>query len=162
MNTEFRRAVVPEEIRSLLIFDRKVFREYTADWFDRDDWNTYDSWWMTINNRKAGCCAFAPHLDFREDMSEDGGNTNVAGSLYIVTTGILPALRGRGLGSLLKQWQLTYARNHGFTRLVTNTRVSNLAMIGLNKKFGFTVLRTTPDYYEQPTESTVVMELRLR
>jgi hypothetical protein len=31
----------------------------------------------------------------------------------------------------------------------------------LNKKAGFKVLRTTPDYYEAPRESTVVMGLRL-
>jgi len=46
MTTEFRRAMVPKETRSLVIFDHKAFHQYPADWFDRDDWEVYDTWWM--------------------------------------------------------------------------------------------------------------------
>jgi ribosomal protein S18 acetylase RimI-like enzyme len=161
MNIEFRRAIVPKEIRSLVIFDRKAFHEYPADWFDRDDWEACDPWWMIVNNRKVGCCAFVPHVDFQGDICEDGKNARLRGSLYIVTTGILPSFRNVGFGGLLKSWQLLYARRHGFTRIVTNTRKSNKPIIGLNQRFGFKVLRTTPNYYEDPREPTVVMELRL-
>jgi ribosomal protein S18 acetylase RimI-like enzyme len=66
-----------------------------------------------------------------------------------------------GFGGLLKSWQVLYARRHGFTRIITNTREGNRPIIGLNKKFGFKVLRTTPNYYEEPLEPTVVMELQL-
>ena len=34
-------------------------------------------------------------------------------------------------------------------------------MIALNRKFGFRAIRTTPGYYANPSEATVVMELRL-
>jgi ribosomal protein S18 acetylase RimI-like enzyme len=34
-------------------------------------------------------------------------------------------------------------------------------MIALNERFGFRVIRTTPRYYSDPVESTVVMELRI-
>jgi ribosomal protein S18 acetylase RimI-like enzyme len=161
MNTEFRKAIVPKEIRSLVIFDHKAFYEYPADWFDRDDWEACDPWWMIINNTKVGCCAFEPHVDFQDDIRDDGRNPRLGASLYIVTTGILPRFRGLGFGNLLKCWQVSYARRHGFTRIVTNARTSNKPIIGLNKKFGFEVLRTTPNYYEDPREPTVVMELRL-
>ncbi len=161
MNTEFRRALVPTEIRSLVIFDHKAFHKYPADWFDRDDWKTCDPWWMIVHDRKVGCCAFEPHVDFQGDIRGDGQNPPLRGSLYIVTTGILPQFRGLGFGNLLKYWQVLYARHHGFTRIVTNSRKSNKPMIGLNEKFGFKILRTTPNYYEEPRESTVVMELRL-
>jgi ribosomal protein S18 acetylase RimI-like enzyme len=161
MNIEFRRAIAPKEIRSLVIFDHKAFHKYPADWFDRDDWEAYDVWWMSIKNTKVGCCAFEPNVDFQEDIREDGKNPRLPASLYLVSTGILPRFRGLGLGDLLKCWQISYARCHGFTRIVTNTRKGNRPMIGLNKKFGFEVLRTTPDYYESPREPTVVMELRL-
>jgi ribosomal protein S18 acetylase RimI-like enzyme len=156
MKTEFRRAILPNEIRSLVSFDHKAFHQYPADWFHRDDWQAYDSWWMIIDKTKIGCCAFEPHVDFREDNN----NPPLRGSLYIVTTGILPAFQRQGFGGLLKQWQLTYAQHHGFTRVVTNTRESNDAMVKLNQKFGFTIVRTTPDYYEDPAEPTVVMERR--
>jgi ribosomal protein S18 acetylase RimI-like enzyme len=159
MNTQFRRAIIPEEIRSLLIFDRKAFRDYRADWFGRDDWKVYDSWWMIVDGRKVGCSAFEHHVDFQGDVS--GENLRLKASLYIATTGILPELRGLGFGNLLKCWQIVYARHHHFTRIVTNTRQSNKAMIRLNEKVGFKVIRSTPNYYDRPREATIVMELRL-
>jgi ribosomal protein S18 acetylase RimI-like enzyme len=116
---------------------------------------------MLIDGRKVGCCAFEPHVDFQGDVRKDNQNPRLRGSLYIASTGILLDFRGLGFGSLLKCWQISYAHRHGFKRLVTNTRKSNKSMLSLNKKFGFKVLRTTSDYYEGPSEPTVVMELRL-
>jgi ribosomal protein S18 acetylase RimI-like enzyme len=161
MHTEFRRALLPQELRSLVLFDHKAFSQYPADWFARDDWNAYETWWMIIDKRKVGCCAFAPHGDFQEDLGRGGWHSPLQDSLYIATTGILPAWRRLGFGTLLKCWQISYARHHGFTRLVTNTRKSNQAMIGLNKKFGFKVIRSLPNYYADPGEPALVMELRL-
>jgi ribosomal protein S18 acetylase RimI-like enzyme len=160
MHTEFRRAIVPAEIRRLLTFDHKVFRQYPADWFDREHWRIYESWWMIIDGRRIGCCAFECHVDFRDDILQGSENPILRGSLYIVTTGILPQFRGMGFGKLLKCWQISYAHRHDFTRIITNTRKSNKPMISLNKKVGFKVLRTTSGYYEAPSEPTVVMELR--
>jgi ribosomal protein S18 acetylase RimI-like enzyme len=159
MQIEFRRAVIPREIRSLTIFDHKAFHEHPGDWFDSDTWRCCEAWWMLVENRKAGCCAFQSHVDFQEDIR--GDNAVLAGSLYVVTTGILPAFQGLGLGQFMKAWQVSYARQNGFTRIVTNTRKSNRRMIALNKKFGFKPLRTTPRYYANPMEATVVMELSL-
>ena len=34
-------------------------------------------------------------------------------------------------------------------------------MIHLNRKFNFEVIRITPGYYSGPSDSTVVMELRI-
>ncbi len=160
MNSEFRRAALPDEIRSLVLFDRKAFEHYPADCFEPDDWKTYETWWLIVDHRKVGCCAFQLHVDFREDVTRGHKNPHRRGSLYIVTTGILPDCRRMGFGRLLKCWQIAYARRHAFTRIVTNTRKSNKAMIELNREFGFKVIRTTPGYYENPSEPTVVMELR--
>jgi ribosomal protein S18 acetylase RimI-like enzyme len=101
-------------------------------------------------------------VDFQEDINQGGINPRLKGSLYISTTGILPRFRGIGLGGLLKCWEISYARYHGFNRIVTNTRQRNVAMIKLNRKFGFRMIRTTPAYYSDPPDATVVMELRLR
>ncbi len=161
MHTEFRRAVIPEEIRSLVIFDHKAFDKYPGDWFNRELWQTYEAWWMMVGDRKIGCCAFRGHVDFREDLNPAKGNPHRRGSLYIATTGILPQFQGMGFGTLLKAWQLSYARQHRFSRIVTNTRTSNKAMIKLNEKFGFRRIRTTRGYYEEPMEATLVMGRRL-
>jgi ribosomal protein S18 acetylase RimI-like enzyme len=149
MKTEFWRAVVPKEIRSLILFDRKTFHQHPSDCFDAEYWKSLEAWWLLVDGRKAGCCGFERH------------ETDQGSALYIVTTGIHPDYRRRGLGALMKSWQISYARTHGFKRVVTNSRRSNRTMIELNKKFGFKIVRTIPGYYHEPTEAAVVMELRL-
>ncbi len=145
MHTVFRRVELPRELRSLLIFDRKVFRE--SDRFDKDYWQTLESYWMVVDKVKVGCCAFERHLEHA--------------TLYIATTGVLPRFQRGGLGRLLKAWEIAFARHHGFRRLVTNCRKRNVAMIKLNKSFGFRTVRSMPGYYFNPTDSTVFMELHL-
>ncbi len=159
MQTEFRKAVLPLELRSLVAFDRKVFSR--SDCFPASDWAGYKSFWLSVENHQIGCCAFLEHVGFAQDIREDGVNPRRKGSLYIVTTGILPAFQGCGFGHLLKSFQVAYAKHNGFTRIVTNTRKKNAAMIALNKKHHFEVIRTTPQYYSEPTDATVVMELLL-
>lgn len=153
METEFKEAVLPDDLRRLRAFDRKVFPR--SDLFSIQDWKEYKSYWMIIDGTTVGCCAFQEHVDFQEDLSR------MQGSLYISSTGILPKYQGAGLGRLFKSWQIAYARYHGFHRIVTNTRSRNQRMIALNRRFGFRILRTTPGYYTGPKDSTVVMELRL-
>lgn len=157
VRTEFRQAVVPADLRALTAFDRKIF---PADHFPAAQWRHYESYWLLIDDRKVGCCAFERHVDFADDLREDGINPRLAGSLYIASTGILPKFRRMGLGQLMKAWQISYARLSGFSRIVTNTRKRNNAMLSLNRKFGFRVVRITPRYYRNPTDATVVMELR--
>jgi GNAT superfamily N-acetyltransferase len=160
MRTEFRQAVLPKELRSLMAFDRKVFSE--GDIFPPAYWKACESWWMLIDGVKAGCCAFQRDIDFQEDLHEGGWNPVRKGSLYIATTGLLPQYQGRGFGPLMKAWQIAWARYHGFNRIITNTRRRNKRMIELNTKFGFRILRTTPRYYAEPADATVVMEITLR
>jgi ribosomal protein S18 acetylase RimI-like enzyme len=145
METEFRRATLPGDLRALVAFDHAVFPK--SDWFPRQDWLTYESFWMRVDRKRVGCCAF-------EEPSPR--------SLFIASTGILPEFQRQGFGQLMKTWQISYARYHGFTRILTNTRKSNAAMIALNKKFGFRVIRTAAGYYSDPVEPTVVMELLLK
>ena len=58
MRTEFRKALMPGELRSLCTFDRKVF---PSDHFSPADWRGYEAWWLVVNQRKIGCCAFETH-----------------------------------------------------------------------------------------------------
>ncbi len=159
MHIEFRPAVLPQEIRKLRAFDRDVFRK--ADLFSTEEWKEYESHWMIVDGILAGCCAFQADVDFKDDLRGYDVNPPLEGSLYITTTGILPTFQRRGLGQLLKCWEITYAKFHGFNRIVTNTRKRNKPMISLNQKFGFKIVRTTSDYYSGPSDATVVMELKL-
>jgi GNAT superfamily N-acetyltransferase len=120
-----------------------------------------DTYWMLVDGTKIGCCAFQANRDFRDDIREDRRNPSRKGSLYVTTTGILPRFRGSGFGKLFKVWQITYAKFHGFNRIVTNCRLRNAPIIGLNQSVGFRLLRATPRYYTGPTDATVVMELKI-
>jgi ribosomal protein S18 acetylase RimI-like enzyme len=113
---------------------------------------------MLIDGRKIGCCALERHTDFQDDVREDGVDPARRGCLHIVSSGVLPKYRGQGFGTLMKAWQVAFARHHGFGRMVTCSRKSNRAMIQINRKFGFRIVRTTRGYYSDPVESAVVME----
>jgi ribosomal protein S18 acetylase RimI-like enzyme len=142
VNTEFRKALIPDEIRRLCAFDRKLF---PSDYFAPSDWKDYETYWLLLDGRRIGCCAF-----------EAQGDT-----LHIGTTGIVPAYRRMGFGQLMKSWEIAYARRNGFKRIVTNSRKSNAAMIALNKKFGFEVTGRVQRYYEDPVETAIIMQLAL-
>ncbi|MGA3188690.1 MAG: N-acetyltransferase [Bryobacteraceae bacterium] len=157
MKTEFRKAILPREIGSLLAFDRKIFPP--ADRFDAAYWTLCESYWLIAGRTKIGCCAFEKNVDFHDGSSDAAPPRE--GSLYISTTGILPRFQNRGFGALLKSWQIVYARYHGFNRVITNCRKRNARMIALNRRFGFRVVRTIPRYYMEPTDSAVLMELLL-
>jgi ribosomal protein S18 acetylase RimI-like enzyme len=158
MKTEFRRALLPGEIRSLVAFDHKIF---PSDYFPAAQWKHFIAYLMLIEGKRVGCCAFWEHVDFQEDVREDGVNPRQEGTLYIVSTGIATRFQQMGFGQMLKSWQLVYARYHGFRRIVTNARKRNSPIIRLNQKFHFQIVRTTPRYYVNPSDATVVMELLL-
>jgi ribosomal protein S18 acetylase RimI-like enzyme len=157
MLLEFRKALLPQDALALWNLDVAIFGK---DAFHPEVWLSLESYWILVDGQVAGCAAFIHHADFQEDLREDAQNTPEAGTIYIQSTGLLPGYRGQGLGNRIKPWQIEYARQNGFRRIVTNCRESNAAMISINKKFGFRPIRTTPDYYEDG-EATVVMELLL-
>lgn len=159
METEFRRTEPEREWRSLMLFDRKIFP--AGDCFPASYWRAVESYWLLVDGKKVGCCAFERHVDMQEDVRSDGLNLPHSGTLYIVSTGIAPERQGRGFGRLMKAWQICFARQEGFRRVITNVRSRNRAMRKLNQEFGFRVLRITKGYYADPPDATVVMELRL-
>jgi ribosomal protein S18 acetylase RimI-like enzyme len=157
MVLEFRKAMVPEEVAELRRVDEEIFGK---DAFEEELWYLVEAYWIVVDGSVAGCAAFVHDVDFAEDLREDNENVARRGTLYIQTTGLLRAYRGRGLGRRVKEWEIEYARRHGFRRVVTNCREGNATMIGINEKYGFKAIRTTPGYYEDG-EATVVMELVL-
>lgn len=159
METQFQKAIVPEEAHQLIAFDREVFPR--SDLLSAEQWKQYETYWMIVDGTKVGCCAFQTDVDFQDDLRRDGVNPRLKGSLYISTAAILPAYRGSGLGRLFMCWQIAYARYHGYRRIVTNTRERNLPIVALTRELGFQVIRTTPGYYSSPTDATIVMEFLL-
>ena len=78
MEVEFKKAVLPEDMRKLRAFDRKVFPR--SDLFSVEEWKEYDPYWMVIDGTTLGCCAFQANVDFQEDIREDLVNPQMKGS----------------------------------------------------------------------------------
>jgi len=158
MRIEFQKAELPDDAVALWEMDLEIFG---VDAFELAHWLMLESYWILVDGERAGCAAFIHDVDFAEDLRDDDENDPQQGTLYIQSTGLLKRHRGRGVGTRVKEWQIDYARRHGFQRMITNCRESNARMIDINRRFGFQAIRTTPGYYGDG-EATVVMELRLR
>lgn len=150
---EFRPVKLPDDVEALQQLDARIFVDYPGDLFTKEDWLEFDSYWMIEDGQVVGCAAFLAGTDF--------DSTPRPGCLHIMSTGVLPEARGRGLGRRQKEWQIEFARSRGFDLLVTSTRKSNHRMIHLNEKLGFQLRGIAPGYYVDPPEEAIVMELRL-
>src|SRR3989338_4087397 len=115
---------------------------------DEDAFNTPDLWegleafFIVVNGLIVGSTALRHDTDTAENYEAD--YVDLPGSLYIVSTGILPEWQGKGVGSKAKAWQISYARAYGFAKIVTNARASNMKSVRLNQKFGFQIVQSIP------------------
>lgn len=116
------------------------------------------SFWLIQKRKRIGACCVKHHATFSTDKY--AFSKRAYGTLYITSTAVLPQFRQHGFGAVLKAWQIAYARTHGFTKIVTNIRVSNTASIRLNLKFGFTIVDQFEKCYPDG-ENAVIMELDL-
>jgi ribosomal protein S18 acetylase RimI-like enzyme len=147
--------VKPGELQDFINLDRLIFSE--ADAFNQEYFDLFDNFWIIVNGRRAGAMMLGLHMDrWLGDVPP-----HREGSLYIASTGILKRYRGFGLGRAVKLWQIAYARENGFTRLVAENRISNEQIIGLNESCGFQLIDVDPDFYPDPLEDAAIMELVL-
>ena len=144
---------MPDDLDELLNFDRRIFGAFPDDLFPAEYWEELESYWMYADTARVGCCAFSRDCDYDGSFRPQ--------YLFIASTGILPKFQGKGLGRKQKEWQITYARSHGFSVIVTNMRESNARIRRLNESLGFKIRCVEKDYYREPSEATVVMELNL-
>jgi len=151
MKIEFRQVILPGDLDALLDFDRRMFGSFPDDLFEPEEWGDLKSYWMYADGVKVGCCAFEQDCDYDQRPRP--------GCLYVASTGILPEFQGKGLGRKQKEWQIEYARNHGFSVIVTNMRESNVRIRRLNESVGFRLRCSEPHYYCEPDEPAVIMEL---
>lgn len=114
------------------------------------------SFWVTCGSRRIGAMSLMHHHTYSVDQYTFAEHCH--GTLYLTSTGVTVANQGKGIGAILKAWQIAYARRLGFGKIVTHARSSNTASINLNLKFGFVSTGRLHGYYEA-TEDAVVLEL---
>jgi ribosomal protein S18 acetylase RimI-like enzyme len=153
MRVEFVAAKLPDDLRKLMTFDRKCFSR--GDLFPASYWREIQSYWMLVDGKRVGCSGF--EIPLQDDPALPPREL-----LYIASTAIHPKHRGKGYGSLMKAWQIAYAKAQGYRHLYTHVRVSNRAMIRLNERYAFTTVKRISRYYQDPSESAALMHRDLK
>lgn len=146
-----------QALKMLNRVERQAFIE--SDRFSKKDWLYYQCYVLFCDEKPVGCIAMRNHNDV---STQEGGFVWRRNSLYIVNTSILPSFQGLGFGRFLKSWEVAYAHYHHFRRIVTNCRMSNRAIIEINLDFGFRPIGAIDDYYHDPEEDSLVLELTLK
>lgn len=85
------------------------------------------------------------------------GMWNLHDEAHITTIGVIPDLRGRGLGELLFIAMVDEAIRRQVNWVTLEVRVSNLGAQALYRKYGFTVQGRRPRYYSDNNEDAFIM-----
>ena len=82
--------------------------------------------------------------------------------MHILNIAVKKAFQGQGIGSLLLEKALTYARQRGLKWVGLEVRASNQRAINFYRKFGFKKIGRRPRYYHDTGEDAILMGLRLK
>jgi ribosomal-protein-alanine N-acetyltransferase len=84
----------------------------------------------------------------------------IADELHINTLAVDPALRRRGLGSVLVRHVIADAQAGGADRATLEVRRSNTPALRLYEQLGFRVEGVRPKYYRDPEEDALILWYR--
>ncbi len=93
----------------------------------------------------------------RSQVAGYAGMQNIAGECYVENIAVFPALRGRGIGTMLLHTLLKTAREERSAFVTLEVRASNLGAIRLYRALGFQEVGTRKRFYTRPTEDAVLM-----
>ena len=111
---------------------------------------------------------FAGDLDEVFVLEDEGqvigyGNIrDISGDCDLMSICVRPDRQGQGGGSLLMERILAYARGRKARQVFLEVRRSNAPAQALYRKFGFQELGVRKNYYTDPQEDALVMQLLLQ
>lgn len=79
--------------------------------------------------------------------------------LRIMNVAVAPPMRRRGIARQLVDHALGEGRAQGVRRMLLEVRASNEPAVSLYERFGFTRTGVRKDYYSDPQEDAILMEL---
>lgn len=146
-----------DETDLLCKLDEIIFGE--EDGFTTPDlWEGLETFLIFNEGAAIGSIALRHNTDVSEQGYEDD-YIERAGSMYLVSIGVLPEWQGNGIGKVAMAWLVDYGREQGFERIVSNARSSNQRSINLHVAIGFRITKTIPNWYG--SEGTEIFELKL-
>jgi ribosomal-protein-alanine N-acetyltransferase len=86
-----------------------------------------------------------------------GGMWIIFDEAHVTNVALLPAFRGRGLGTMLMDSLCALAKALGAARMTLEVRPSNRAAQRLYGKLGFVACGVRPGYYTDTKEDAVIM-----
>jgi len=80
-----------------------------------------------------------------------------SGEAHVTTIAVHPDFRGRGLGKMLMNTLIDYAKKQGADTMVLEVRPSNIPALNLYKGLGFRNIGWRKNYYIETREDALVM-----
>lgn len=140
------RAMCPADLDVLLPFERTMFG--TEAW-------SRESYLDELADTELRCYLVAEDADGM--MLGSGGLMTIGETAQILTVGVLPAARRRGLGRTLVRALIAEARRRGASEVLLEVREDNLAARKLYEAEGFANLGRRRGYYDRGRVDAVTM-----
>lgn len=86
----------------------------------------------------------------------------VRDEVHLLNLAAHPDHRRRGLGAQLIDHVIQFARRHRCRYVTLEVRRTNVAAVGLYRKFGFQAVGVRPHYYAEDGEDAIVMVLEIQ
>lgn len=97
----------------------------------------------------------------KDEIIGYGGMWNVVGEGQITNIAVGKDHRGMGVGSRLLESLIDWAKEKEIKIIGLEVREGNINALGLYKKYGFLEVGKRKDYYKNPTENAILMDLKL-
>lgn len=106
-----------------------------------------------------------PRTVYFVDVTESGEIAGYGGMWHVIDEGQITNIavgksyRGLGVGSKLLEGLINWSKDNGIRVIELEVRAGNTAALGLYKKYGFNAVGRRKDYYKNPTEDAILMDL---
>jgi ribosomal-protein-alanine N-acetyltransferase len=88
--------------------------------------------------------------------------TALCGEVQIANVATVPAFRRKGIGSLLIEHLVNFAKETGNELITLEVRLGNEPAIALYKKYGFVTVGVRKNFYKKPDDDALLMNLDLQ